>query len=411
MAVTASPRPPLRFAVLSDPHAVSGSTYRHETWAQEKTRHDPRRNPFAAIKEMIRKSEVDGELLRADALLCPGDLTNRVDAKGLEYAWEELLEIGSMLGVERTIATTGNHDVIRGEDLPEDADDDAWVAALLALKPVYPTEDSAESEVYFADDYTVVTADRWRVVAVNSCARHATKNEFRHGKIDEKTLQELEAVIPGDRKDVNILLCHHHPVPWAHMAADDTGHMRGGDKLLSLLETRDPSRWVFLHGHRHVPALGYTGQSSSGAVRFSAGSLARSLTQEERSHVRNQFYVLEFDTEELAALELTMGGRFRSWDWNYSVGMQPANEGYGLPPEGGFGFRRDAHDLAARAKQRADDLGQRSVTWPELEGGDRRWRYVAPTDRETLRTALEAGQANVEPADGGSVIKKVGFPP
>jgi len=396
---------PVRFAVLSDPHAVADDPFRGETWAQKLTRNDPARNPFAAVKQLIEE-----ESLMADALLCPGDLANRIDTAGLEYAWEELLAIGKQLGVERTIATAGNHDVIRAEDLPDGAEPGTWIEPLRRLRPVFPSENSEESEVYFADDFVLVEAERWRVVALNSCARHVEPDEYKHGKVDDKTLAELETVIPGTRKDVNVFLCHHHPIEWPHLPGNDTSHMRGGNRLLSFLETRDPYRWVFLHGHRHVPALGYTGQTSSGAVRFSAGSLARSLSQEERSHVRNQFYVLEFDTAELKGLDLTMGGRFRSWDWNYTTRMQPALDGYGLPRDGGFGFRRDGRELATAARQQAEALGQRSVTWDELVSANRRWHYVAPVDRAAMRSALEEDLgANVEPKTGGSVITKVGF--
>jgi 3',5'-cyclic AMP phosphodiesterase CpdA len=129
----------VRFAIISDPHAVGDTTHRHDTYAYSRTATDPEANPFAAVRHLIERSREDGEEpLAADALLCPGDLTNRMDMCGLRYAWEELGEIARLLGTDRVVATAGNHDVVRFEHLPKGADDEAWVAALCGLMPQFP---------------------------------------------------------------------------------------------------------------------------------------------------------------------------------------------------------------------------------------------------------------------------------
>lgn len=403
----------LRFAIISDPHAVTGSAHRHDTYARSETAEHPALNPFAAVRQLIQDSHQAGdqEALRADVLLCPGDLANRMNAGGLAYAWKELQTIAGLLGARRILATAGNHDVMRQENLPADADDYAWVAALRSLKPVFPSADDDESERYFVDDFMVAESELWRVIALNSCANYSEPHQAWHGKIEEKTLQHLRHEIDRSRKSVNILMCHHHPVQWTHMTSDDTSHMQGGDRLLRALEKDDPARWIVLHGHRHVPAIGYAGETSSGPVRLSAGSLGVCLQQEGRGNVANQFYMLEFDLAEIAKLGLVGAGRFRTWEWEWERGMIPAEQSSELPGTGGFGFRRHARELAHMCRERARELSQRSVTWQELLQGDPRWAYVAPGDLCMLRRALELDDVLVEPVAAGANIERISFAP
>ncbi|HEU5142263.1 MAG TPA: metallophosphoesterase [Solirubrobacterales bacterium] len=404
-----APRAHVNFAVISDPHALGGDEHRHETAAWKQTSEDPTRNPFAAVRKLIDESKRADEPLTADAVLCPGDLAHRMSEAGLEYAWEELESIARLLGATQIIATAGNHDVIRKEDLPADAEAGAWVAPLRSLKPPFPTHFTEDCDAYFNDDFIIATDKRWRVVTLNSCAFHTEKDEHRHGKVDPGTVEHLRRRIADDRKDVNVLMCHHHPVEWTHLSQQDTSHMRGGDHLLRALEEVDPTGWLVLHGHRHTAALGYAGDSSSGPTRMSAGSLGISLPQEGRTDRRNQFYMLEFDLVEIAQLRLAGAGRFRAWDWNREAGMTPSSPTAALPGVGGFGFRRDAHTLARMCREHAESLGRRSVTMEELTRGDRRWAYVAPRDLLMLRTVLERESSQVDPDDGGSHIERVSF--
>lgn len=399
----------VRFAVISDPHALAGDQHRHETTAWRRTSGDPTRNPFAAVRKLIEESQNTENPLSADALLCPGDLAHRMSAAGLEYAWEELNSIAESLGAARIVATAGNHDVMRKEKLPEDAPAGAWVASLRSLQPPFPTHHDGDREDYFNDDFVVATGEHWRVIALNSCAFHTEAQEHGRGKIDPRTVEHLRRRIGSDRRKINVLMCHHHPVEWTHLSQQDTSYMRGGDSLLRALEEDDPAAWLVLHGHRHVAALGYAGESVSGPARMSAGSLAVSLPQEGRTDRRNQFYMLDFDLEELDKLSLLGAGRFRAWDWNREEGMSPSSQNATLPGVGGFGFRRDAYTLARMCRQRAEQLGRRSVTISELVKGDGRWAYVAPRDLLMLRTVLERGSARVEPAGGGSHIERVSF--
>jgi hypothetical protein len=395
----------VRFAVLSDVHAIGGHRHSDETYACRRTSSKVTRNPLAAIKQLIADHD-----LTAQAVLCPGDLTNRMETDGLKYAWEEVDEIARLLRADTVIATAGNHDVIRYEDLPSEADGTAWVAPLQSLDPVFPSRDRDQADEYFGEEFTIVEKEMWRVVALNSCARHDEEGEYSHGKIDEKTLTNMAAAIGADPKPINVLLCHHHPIEWNHLDRHDTSHMRGGEQLLRFLEQEHDAHWLFLHGHRHIPALGYAGETASQLVRFSAGSLGVYLEREGRRPARNQFYMLEFDISEIEELNLTNAGRFRAWNFNYNSGMTAADLDGDLPGQGGFGFRRSSEELADMCKETARSLGTNSVSWKQLCVADRRWLYVAPRDLQLLRRTLTTKHtAKIRPREGRQRIEAVSF--
>src|SRR4051812_14246917 len=84
----------LTIAVVSDIHASAALTHKDQTYATMATRDHSQFNPLAALRELIERDET----VRADYILCPGDLTNKIDVPGLEYAWAELGEIATLLG-------------------------------------------------------------------------------------------------------------------------------------------------------------------------------------------------------------------------------------------------------------------------------------------------------------------------
>lgn len=382
--------------VVSDLHAVSEPLDSAISYARTWTRSEPS-NALTAAKNFVVSSG-----LTADLVLCPGDLGNVVDEKGMTYAWETLGEIAGHLNADATIGTAGNHDVVRPSPTPGSGFDPN--EHLKRLSPPFPCGDAAGRTEYFNEDFVVVTGDRWRVISLNSCAEFGHKDRHLHGSVRDKTLLDLEEVMRDEPRDVNVLLCHHHPVQWTRYARDDTSHMRAGDRLLDLLDRDHNARWLLVHGHKHYPALGYVGESTSGPARFSAGSLSVQLYPELRDkEIKNQMYMLEFDLDELDSLDLRGGGRFEAWDWGRRSGFRSARRASGLPASGGFGFRRDGRELAQLALETAKALGERVVPWPELVKANARWRYVAPLDLDALErdvTKLD-GYAHFE--DDGTV--------
>lgn len=96
----------IKVAIASDIHAFGASTEGTGFVSAKSDQQQPHRNALLSLIEFVKKSK-----LRADYLLCPGDLGEKADVEGIAYAWRSLDELAKALGGAQLIATTGNHDV------------------------------------------------------------------------------------------------------------------------------------------------------------------------------------------------------------------------------------------------------------------------------------------------------------
>src|SRR4051794_38901144 len=98
----------LELAVLSDLHAYENSTTGGEP--SNLRVGDPQDqvglNPIAGLRRLIEE-----ENLTADVLLCPGDLGDRAERAGIQYAWRAVTDLQSLFGAELLVAAAGNHDL------------------------------------------------------------------------------------------------------------------------------------------------------------------------------------------------------------------------------------------------------------------------------------------------------------
>ena len=79
---------------------------------------------------------------------------------------------------------------------------------------------------------------------------------------------EIEAIIKKysykSEKELNILVCHHHPYKMVHLENNlDTESMDGGDSLGNILIESDKGPWLIIHGHKHIPQIRYAPSPSS----------------------------------------------------------------------------------------------------------------------------------------------------
>ena len=388
--------------VVSDLHAVSEPGRQHDSGVRKFDTGDPASNALDAVRATVTHND-----LNADVLLCPGDLVDAnadgPDIPALGWAWQQLVEIADLLGA-KLIATAGNHDIKRADHAQPAPPDYEPSAYLKTLGPPFPARDDRTAGEYFERDFAIVDGPRWRVVSLNTCAEHGIDHE--RGSVRVETIDALQRALDDlPAAPVNILLCHHHPVQWTHLNRSDRDHMRLGEHLLRMLDTRARGRWLVVHGHRHIPTIGYVGESSSGPVRFSAGSVGCALLPDIGTAARNQFYMLTFDVDELVELDLVGAGRFQAWDWLPTVGPRPATQPQlsGLPHHGGFGFRRDGHELASLCRRLANERMTDRLRWSELVDRHPRWRYVAPVDLSAMASDIELGGGRVLFAADGTI--------
>jgi len=377
----------ISIAVLSDLHFCSHEKGKSHTHALVGATLPKRQDPAADLEDLIVK-----EGLTVELVLTPGDLTTMSCGIGLKAAWELLARITARMSSKHLVAATGNHDVESRD--PEGAPD-IW-ERLKLLSPTYPSPGIADLERfrYFSEHYLVVDTDWCRVVSLNTCNTHARgKDEYEKGRVTEYTVEELTRHLRGlERKQMNILLCHHHPsaLPELSDHFDDYSEMVHGAKLISALEQQDDN-WLLIHGHKHFPNIGYAKGGNDSPVIMSAGSLSAALPPEFLAAASNQFYVIDLDLDHIKSYGTC--GRLRAWDWTKGTGWtradrfdpsRPARILYGS----GFGLRASAATLA----NRIDSVVGSSIRmdWASIVRAIPDVEYMITPDRIKLLTRLEA---------------------
>src|SRR5258708_3015416 len=132
-----------RLAVLSDLHAAPQAVAHKpgEVRLFTDLEHGaPADHPMLGLKSLIAK-----EGLSANAVVCPGDMTNKANAQALGYVWRNLHEVSALMKAAGVVATVGNHDVDSrtrdGDSFPREA--------LMRLDPRFPSGYATTSDQYW----------------------------------------------------------------------------------------------------------------------------------------------------------------------------------------------------------------------------------------------------------------------
>ncbi len=382
-------------AVLSDPHFYVDRAGSQEEPSFLQLKNDGqdfsiRCNPWTQLEELI-----DSEGLRARLVLCPGDITTRADKVALGAAWGKLNSLGRKLNASLVAAATGNHDVCSRtkndkcspQNMLENPTD--LFENLKALKPAYPVNflnaavDSHRNRVhYFGADYVLCEDDDYRLVVLNSCARHTTDSaEYERGRIAKSTLEWLKRELSeGTGKKANILLCHHHPIQHEELDLGSYDLMKGGELLTRLLE--EYGDWVIIHGHKHHGRMVYASGGAKAPVVFAAGSLSAKLG-DLSDKLRNQFYLVDI------ALDTNGGpikGTVRSWNWYQGLGWKKSlSQRDGIYTGCGFGNKQHPDTLADAIKT---NCSQVPMQWPKVIELNPELNYVTPKDFASFEKSL-----------------------
>lgn len=383
----------LRIAVMSDLHAdrripgTSGAAPPMESHLDvDMSEANVSQHPIRALESLI-----DAQSLRADLLICPGDITHKAKPEPLQYAWRRVHDIGKKLGVSAVVATAGNHDV----DSRYAYNDHDARGMMQGLVPLFPLSDPSANDHFWARHYVVLERDKYRLVILNSSAYHGGEpEEIKHGRVARRTIDALRSdIVEAQQKNkgtvLNILVCHHHPQRHPGVSIPDYEAMVLGPDLLELLGSGDLGRWLVIHGHKHNPRLTYAGGTASSAVVFSAGSFSVVLYPELQNRARNQFYILEAFPDDVPTQGVV--GLGRAWDFVPGQGWVPAGAGSGLPAHFGFGSRIDPNVWASRLAAGGAPFREWSdvvVEFPDLQ-------YVLPSDLRAIERALDSTHAMV----------------
>jgi hypothetical protein len=375
----------MRFFVLSDLHAYSdlppteGQPSFLALDRDGNIRGGVTQNPILDLEKCITTNSI-----KADYLICCGDLAHRADQVGLRYAWRFLNSLEKHLGVKATLATIGNHDV---DSRFKDAEANPF-DGLKSLDPRFPFQDDHLFDRFWSRNFAIYQNPEARFLVINSCSVHGYTEEYQRGYISNWTLAEIERQLSASSPaPINIAIVHHHPHRHTELDLGDTDDIKGGDAFMHLLGRSEFGNWLILHGHKHHPKLCYAKGDSFSPTVFSAGSFSARLQDPVAKKACNQFYLIDIDPGAVASAG-RLQGRFQTWSWSMVDGWINDNfRGLGLPPSGGFGHRDGAGvaQRIIRLVRGGTTARQQLITeLPDLA-------YVIPSEIEKVLGICRAG--------------------
>jgi hypothetical protein len=374
------------FLVLSDIHACTSDPTSSDSPSYVSTQ--PASvyggvDPFDSMLETIRSAK-----LNISCVICPGDMTNKGEPSGIQYVWRRLIETARTLRASLVIATPGNHDL---DSRHQYNDFDARGQAML-IQPMLPVNLRRAYLEFWAEHFTIVDRNDTRFLILNSSAYHGggkqPDHEMEHGRVSAATLKRIKSAFgTQSQRQLNILVCHHHPDAPTEIGEDDVSLMVGGRTLLDILNAHDVGPWFVIHGHRHRPRLFYAASSGDGPIVLGAASFSAQINRDAQNKCPNQFHVVDFDFTGASLLGVGLAGAVRSWNWIVGDNWYPAQTMTGLPHRAGFGFRGQAASMAVPI---VSSIPQGEyLHWSELLARVPALGFMLPNDFQKLEAALK----------------------
>lgn len=348
------------------------------------------RNPFLTIPKILKQ-----ESLQVDYVLCPGDLADGAKPEQQAAAWSALSQLQKELNAKRLIGTVGNHD-IDSRTIYSSFDPKS---NLQALQPMFPGLTESECDFYWSRNFVVLKEGDLTLVVLNSCAFHgissappskdqsgkdARADEYRHGRVSDRTINSLRQHLADNKAKLNILLVHHHIYKNERIMSADYSEMKGGLALVDALEQMSNTPWLIVHGHQHYPKLFYAAGTANSPVVLSAGSLSRRLTGPLVQNSVNQFYHVQIDLNVKPQIGFSPTGIVRSWHWTDQVGWEKSlgfhDKRISIPFGSGFGCRLQPTMLATAIAKTLRETRRRVIPWEQFCGLLPTIRYVLPGD-------------------------------
>lgn len=342
-------------------------------------------NPVRACEALLRNRK--GSI---DWIVCPGDLGDKNNAENKSYAWRELNWLKRKLGARHLIAAVGNHDIDSRRADPGTLPD----AGVRALSPKFPIVGSGSNNGQFwQSGFVIKKFPRLdtTLCLLNSCAFHGVggvDDEHERGRLPEDVLEQLQHRLPSSTSAINVLVMHHHAHkhPWL---LNDESHAVNGIQLIEILK-ESRSRWLVVHGHRHLPQLWYSGAAHNSPVVLSSGSPSATPYPVRGRTTRNQMHLLTIDGSLSARFPEELFGKVRTWSWSPGVGwVRGSSSGDGLPSICGFGRSGGVDLLANEIETVFQGSAVATIAWQEIAAQHPHIDYLTPEDFEVFQNLLE----------------------
>lgn len=373
----------VKVAVIGDPHFVSKEGQNTKEFYCNNI-DDLEKTPWGLLKSHIKHNN-----LKADLLICVGDMTTFADRRALETCWEELCSLAVLLGAEALISTTGNHDVslvvseqppAKGSVLRQAGKRTGLNENLKSLNPPFPIVGFNGSEripyrelrtQYFGESLTKLDVAGCSVFSFNSCAEHDSLEQDR-GTFPRSSQDNLKYILEKNKlQQVSIFVLHHPIASEPGHASGPYDYVQNGIFISEMLE-RLSSQWLILHGHKHFRKLSYAQGGRNSPVIFSASSLGvPSIDTADSPH---QFYIIELSSD-----SDVLKGKISIWKW--ALGTHWSN----TKTICGFGDSRPAQEWARMINAFFIKEGQDELEWQRVEARFKDdFPFVLQQDKEKI---------------------------
>ncbi|MDC6362556.1 MULTISPECIES: metallophosphoesterase family protein [Flavobacteriaceae] len=368
----------INIAIISDLHCHHSS---HPLGINSHLLTDSLRNPAAEhpIQSFIEQVIPDFKE-NIDYLFCPGDITNGTDPQGLISGWDFINEIAHEMSTKDVIATIGNHDI----DSRQQISKDEVFRVPKKIGKSYPFKSKELRDEYWANGYCFVEFPDVRVLVINSCHFHRSKDTAVQGKVDKAQIEEIKKYVEK-REDskIQVALCHHHPMeyPLPNPQAEDVLE-NSADLLKGLIESNFD---VFVHGHKHYPSLEYHPCGGKRIPILSSGSFSAKSGLMMHG-MFNSFHMMTITkTGNNQAV-----GKIRTWEYLEGNGWRRANGGPpNLPSYTGFGSNKNIKDICLEINQLYQSKNSVEIRWDKIEVEIPEVQYLTPKELVDLEKTLD----------------------
>ena len=349
------------------------------------------------FKELVKA--VQEEDLEIEWVICPGDLGDKANRAGQEYAWEQLNQVKQQLKAAHLVGTAGNHDfdsrLVTTEFDPK--------ANLQNLKPLFPGISQADCDKYWSRHFCMHVYRGMRVLNLNSSAYHgytASDNEpeYLHGRVAPGTIEQICEELEKDNAEVNVLITHHHLIRNDHIYDRDTSEMNGAGKLVLKLTETTNSPWVIIHGHQHFPEMDYGRGSAFAPVVISAGSFSARMSGTHAAASPNQFYVVEIADPSEQQDGWFPCGTVRAWYWSPEGYWEKSPIAHRIPYGSGFGCRLNPIQSSRRVITVLENTREPYLTLEDILQAEPIIGFMLPKDFNLLIRQLDIDGVKVTKA-------------
>lgn len=335
----------IQIAILSDLHCMFGEANKYEhidsVLFSNMLPYGNQPHPITALLSLIKK-----EKIKCDYLLCPGDITNKMDIQGFISGFHYLEEIKSSIEAKELICTPGNHDVdfLRNHSsiLPRALD------SLKYVSDNYPLKDKKLSNKLIDDGYCIYSDDDVIILCLNTVLNYTDSQSSKIIDLSRIKLAEIQNEIQNinpQKNRIQIVMSHHHPLSISnsnYRVYDDSDWIKNGDVIIDELSEYGFS--FFIHGHKHKPKF----YSHNKMNIFCAGSF--SAQQNLRiGDDANSFHTINF------SLNDSLKGYIETWTFcHHSNSWEKTSLGF--PSIRGFGALQSPEDLVSLFLQTYPDF-------------------------------------------------------